>query len=636
MLSFDNISKSFGSQTLFDGASFKINRGERIGLVGRNGHGKTTLFKIISGDQRPDDGAISRPKNYRIGHVRQHMDFTEKTVLKECMTGLPEAEKEMSWKAEKILSGLGFSPRDMDRSPHEFSGGFQVRMNLAKAIVSDPDILLLDEPTNYLDITSIRWTIRFLRAWPREVMLITHDRSFMDQIATHIVGIHRAKMRKIQGDTGKYYARLAEDEEVYENTRVNDEKRRKEIELFITRFRAKARLAGMVQSRVKSLNKMEKKSKLETVKNLEFKFLEKPFNGKQMGAVAGLSFSYDSQTPLFSDLNFAIGARDRIGVIGPNGKGKTTLIKLLAGTLDPFEGTVAFHRVVKTGIFEQTNIQRLVDSRTVEEEILYSEAEVDRRLARDICGAMMFSGDAALKKIEVLSGGEKSRVMLGKLLVAPANLLLLDEPTNHLDMESCDSLLGAIDHFDGSVIMVTHNEMFLNALATRLIVFQNNKASVFEGTYSEFLEKNGWDETDDPKKQHGPSSGAAQNSEENNGPEKTDKTEQTNKPEKTNKKAMRRLRSEIIAEKSKTLKPIQNRLDAIEREIEKKEDRLNELNEIIIQAYSENQGGKTGALSKEIHDCQTSIDGLYDDLETVSDALEEKQTLFDRRLDALD
>ena len=624
MLSFDNISKSFGSQTLFDEASFKINRGERIGLVGRNGHGKTTLFKIISGDERPDDGAISTPKNYRIGYVRQHMDFTEETVIKECVTGLPEHEKEMSWKAEKILSGLGFSQEDMTRSPHEFSGGFQVRMNLAKAIVADPDILLLDEPTNYLDITSIRWVIGFLRAWPRELMLITHDRSFMDQVATHTVGIHRGKMRKIKGDTGKFYARLAEDEEIYESTRVNDEKRRNEIELFITRFRAKARLAGMVQSRVKSLNKMEKKSKLEKVKDLEFQFREKPFNGKQMGNAVDLAFSYDSQTPLFSDLNFAIGARDRICVIGPNGKGKTTLIKLLSGALDPFEGAVHFHHAVKKGVFEQTNIQRLVDSRTVEEEILYSEPGVDRGLARDICGAMMFSGDAALKKIDVLSGGEKSRVMLGKLLAAPANLLLLDEPTNHLDMESCDSLLGAIDNFDGSVVMVTHNEMFLNALATRLIVFQNNKASLFEGTYSEFLEKNGWDEQEDGRKLPGCSSETAKNSEKNNAPEKT------------NKKEMRCLRSEIIAEKSKTLKPIQSRINGIEKEIEKKEEKLNELNEIIIEAYSENQGEKIGALSKEIHECQTSIDGLYDDLETFSDEIEEKQASFDCRLDALE
>ena len=401
MLSFDNISKNFGSRTLFDRISFRVNKGERVGLVGRNGRGKTTLFKIIAGHEQADAGTVSGPKNYRIAYIRQHMDFAGKSVLEECAAGLSEDEKDHEWRAAKILSGLGFSEKDMSRSPDEFSGGFQARLSLAKAIVSDPDMLLLDEPTNYLDITSIRWIVRFLRGWPREIMLITHDRSFMDRVATHIVGIRRAGVRKVEGDTAKYYARLAADEEIYEKTRINDEKRKKEVERFITRFRAKARLAGLVQSRVKTLNKMEKKTKLEAIKELDFKFLAKPFPKKRMGDVANLSFSYDEKTPLFSDLNFTIGSRDRICVVGQNGKGKTTLLKLLAGSLPPLTGDINFHHAAKPGVFEQSNIDSLVDSRTVEEEILHAGNGTDRRLARDICGAMMFCGDDALKKISV-------------------------------------------------------------------------------------------------------------------------------------------------------------------------------------------------------------------------------------------
>ncbi|MCJ7773087.1 MAG: ATP-binding cassette domain-containing protein, partial [Desulfobacterales bacterium] len=243
MIRADNLTKSYGDHILFDAANFSINKGERIGLVGRNGHGKTTLFRMIYGEENLDSGNITAPKNYRIGYVKQQLEFTKETVLEEGMTGLPATEKDHFWKVEKILAGLGFSDTDMGRHPEEFSGGYQVRLNLAKVLVAEPDLLLLDEPTNYLDITSMRWIEQFLQKWPHELMLITHDRSFMDKIVTHVLGIHRRKMRKIDGVTEKYYAQLAQDEEIYEKTRVNDEKRRKEIEQFITRFRAKARLA---------------------------------------------------------------------------------------------------------------------------------------------------------------------------------------------------------------------------------------------------------------------------------------------------------------------------------------------------------------------------------------------------------
>ena len=204
MIAAENITKSFGGQTLFDGISFKINAKERVGLVGRNGHGKTTLFRIIIGEEDYDGGHLTSPKGYRIGHVRQQLRFTEETVLQEGMLGLPETEKDHHWKVEKVLAGLGFTNEDMELPPEAFSGGFQVRLNLAKVLVSEPDLLLLDEPTNYLDITSIRWIERFLLTWPREVLLITHDRSFMDRIVTHTLGIHRKKARKIAGNTEKY------------------------------------------------------------------------------------------------------------------------------------------------------------------------------------------------------------------------------------------------------------------------------------------------------------------------------------------------------------------------------------------------------------------------------------------------
>ncbi len=618
MISIENITKSFGSQVLFKGVSFKVNPRERIGLVGRNGHGKTTLFRLIVGEESMDKGTVSIPRNYRIGYVRQQIDFTEKSVLREGMKCLPESERDHHWKVEKILAGLGFSQADMERDPLEFSGGYQVRLNLAKVLVSEPDLLLLDEPTNYLDITSIRWVEQFLLNWPHEVMLITHDRSFMDRIITHTVGIHRRKVRKIAGDTGKYYVQLAQDEEIYEKTRANDERRRKEIEQFISRFRAKARLANLVQSRIKTLKKMEKQDKLENIKSLEFSFRSSPFSGKHVMTASRLSFSYKSDKPLIRDFNISIGPKERIFVVGKNGKGKTSLLKLLAGALNSQLGEVIYNPQIKMGFFEQTNIKNLVDERTVEEEILSSHSDVDRLAARNICGAMMFKGDDALKKISVLSGGEKSRVMLGKLLVTPVNLLLLDEPTNHLDMESCDALLAAIDNFDGVVCMVTHNEMFLHALAQRLIVFQNNTIDVYEGSYASFLEKVGWKEENQVHKPAG------------------QETSQEQVASKLTKKEIRQRRSEVITERGRVLKPLEQGIAKTESNIEKFEGKLEKLNNAMQEASQNQDGNKISELSKSLYKCQSEIDSLFDRLEKLSDTLEKRRVQFDKKLKELE
>jgi ATP-binding cassette, subfamily F, member 3 len=619
MIHVENLTKSYNGEVLFDSVSFKLNPKEKIGLLGRNGHGKTTLFRLITGNVSPDSGTIIIPKYYRIGYVRQELEFTKDNVLSEGMTGLREDEKDQHWKVEEILSGLGFSKEDFKRHPGEFSGGFQVRLNLAKVLVSEPDLLLLDEPTNYLDITSIRWVERFLNRWPRELMLITHDRSLMDNVISHTLGIHRRKIRKLTGNTEKYYAQLAQDEEVYEKTRLNDERRRKEIKQFISRFRAKARLANLVQSRIKTLSKMENKEKLERLKTLDFSFRESPSPKKHVMNIRNVSFSYDPQKPLIRNFNFSSKARERICVVGKNGKGKTTLLKLMSGMLKPRKGDIALHPAVKLGYFEQSNIKTLDESRTIEEEILFSHPDVDRQQARNICGAMMFEGDSALKKIGVLSGGEKSRVILGKLLVTPLNLLLLDEPTNHLDMESCDAMLAAIDSFEGTVIMVTHNEMFLHALAERLIVFQNHRMDVFEGSYQRFLEKYGWsDETEVSPAD----------------PNDADLHKESNL--KLTKKEKRRIRSKFVAERSRALKPIEQRILSIENRIEKHENELDKLNADLLAASQAGDGEKIGALSRSVHTCRSAIDNLFGELEQSTIALEEQKTIFEEKLEQLE
>jgi ATP-binding cassette subfamily F protein 3 len=613
VINIENISKSFGDNLLFQGISFRVNTRERVGLVGRNGHGKTTLFRLITGDEDFDSGSITVTKNYRIACVQQQLDFTEDSILAECEKGLQEHERDHSWKVEKILTGLGFALNDLSRHPKEFSGGFQVRLNLAKALVSEPDLLLLDEPTNYLDITSIRWIERFLNKWPHELMLISHNRSFMDSVVTHIVGIHRKKVRKVTGNTEKYYQQIAQEEEIYEKTRINDEKRRKDIQIFISRFRAKARLANLVQSRIKSLKRMGKREKLEKQNNLEFSFRSLPFRSKYLMRADKISFGYNKEDFIIKNFNITIGPGDRICVVGQNGRGKTTLLKLLAGTLRPDQGEIKYNPAVSKGFFEQTNVKSLNDRLTVEEEILLSHHDVDRQMARNICGAMMFGGDAALKKIRVLSGGEKSRVMLGKLLATPVNLLLLDEPTNHLDMESSDALLEAIDNFDGAVVMVTHNEMFLHALADRLIIFQNGSIDLFDGSYQSFLDKGGWGD---------------------NGIEKEASHSKGLPAKETgariNKQKSRRERSKLLFKRSQVLKPLRQKVKKVEEAIESYEKQLDKLNLEIVDASRKHDSEKIAELSIGIHACNSKIDSFYDELEELTDTLAEEEAKFDQ------
>ncbi len=617
MIQVGNLSKSYGRQVIFDEVGFTINPGERIGLVGRNGHGKTTLFKMIIGEEHPDSGTIAIPNNYIVGHLSQHLSFSADTVLKEGCQSLKADEdgRDESYRVKVVLEGLGFALEDFDRSPFELSGGFQVRLSLAKVLLGEPDLLLLDEPTNYLDILSIRWLREFLRNWKHEMIIITHDRDFMDSVTSHTMGIHRCKIRKIQGTTEKLYAQLLMEEEMYERTRVNDEKKRAEIEKFINRFRAQATKARAVQSKIKSLGKREKMQQLVDAKTLDFSFPYDPFEGKWLMTAHDLSFSYSQEAgPLIRDFSISVGRNDRIGIIGKNGKGKTTLLNLLAGELTPDAGEIIRNQKTKTAFFGQTNIERLDPGKTVEAEILDVHPDSNRRAARTICGIMLFEGDDALKKIEVLSGGEKSRVLLGKLLVSPSNLLLLDEPTNHLDMESVDSLVEALDAYEGAVIIVTHSEMILKSLVNRLIVFDDDRVTVFEGTYEDFLGRVGW-----KSEEIAPAPSAAGN-ERSKG---------------IDRKESKRLKAELINERSRTLGTLQARIDAAESAIIELEKGVERDTVGLVKASETGDWQAVARLSKGIHEAKQQIDQLFSKLEVLSEEQAGRAREFEERLAVL-
>ena len=495
MIIANNLKKSFGPQSLFEGVSFLINEGERVGLVGKNGTGKSTLFKMILGQESPDSGTLITPKGYRIGALEQIISFTKTTVLEECVEVLNPEKQWEHYRAKIILSGLGFSEQDFCKDPTTFSGGYQVRINLCKALLANPNMLLLDEPTNYLDILSLRWLEEYLNKWPGEMFLITHDRGFMDKVTTHTLGLHRKHAKKVKGDTIKFYEQIIQEEEAYELTRKNLESKRKEMQLLIDRFRAKASKAAMAQSRLKMMGKMGAMEKLDTEKNLGFRFNHLPCPGKTLMTIKNISFSYDDKSVnnIFSNLSFSIGSRDRIGIIGANGKGKSTLINCLAGELVYSSGSIAKHPSVRLGHFGQTNIDRLDPQNRVLDEVLRANPSLSLQAAHSICGAMMFEGDLSKKKVSVLSGGERSRVLLGKIISHPTNILLLDEPSHHLDVESIEVLIEELNDYAGALVIVTHSEFILKNLAENLIIFHQGRAEYFRGGYDHFLEKVGWE-----------------------------------------------------------------------------------------------------------------------------------------------
>ena len=579
MIKINQLSKSYFARELFADVSFQMNAGERLGLVGRNGHGKTTLFRLILGQEEPDSGEITIPRNYRIGHLEQHLHFTRPTILEEAVLGLPEEESHSIYKAEAILFGLGFSQADLGNAPRKFSGGFQIRINLAKLLLSEPNLLLLDEPTNYLDITSVRWITRFLSNFKGELILISHDRDFMDRVTTHTAVIHRQKVRKFEGGTAKAYAQIVLEDEIHEKTRANEERKRAHAEAFINRFRAQASKAKMVQSRIKMLERIPKLDEIADIESLDFEFRHAPFTAKTLLEARDLSFGYTPEHLLFRHMNLTINARDKFGVIGNNGKGKSTLLNVISSGLIPVTGEIKVHPDMRLGYFGQTNIQRLNPKLTIEEEIQQTNPALTRTQVRNICGTMMFGGDLALKKVAVLSGGEKSRTLLGKILAHPSNLLLLDEPNNHLDMESIDALIESLQDFPGALLIVTHNERILRALARKLIVFHRGKVDVFNSGYDEFLEKIGWEEeTDGTSAQKKPTS-------RNNYNEKKERE-----------KAERREKA---------------RIEKLEALIIKSENALRQYNEQLEIEANRNNLAQINELSKKISRVKQEIEDLY-------------------------
>ncbi len=612
MIQLINISKSFSSQELFSNLNFKLNTGNRIGLVGRNGSGKSTLFKLILGEDSADSGDIIIPKGYKIGSLKQHLEFSESTLREEAALALQEEMQYDVYRVEKILFGLGFTQEDLEKDPLSFSGGYQIRINLAKLLVTEPNLLLLDEPTNYLDIVSLRWLKSFLRAFEGEVVLITHNREFMDAVSTHTMGIIRKNLTLIPGDTHKFYEQLSANDELHVKQKVAQDKKIKELEEFIAKNKARASTASLAQSKVKQLEKMDRLEDLGFDSNLQFDFNFKDTPAKVLLDVKDLSFGYTPDNILFKKISFTLEKGECLGIIGKNGKGKSTLLNTIAGELKQLKGSVNFHGTTSFAHFGQTNISHLNPKNNIMDEIYIGNSKLSESSVRSICGAMMFSGESAKKKISLLSGGEKSRVMLGQILARQVNLLFLDEPTNHLDMDSIEALSEAIKRFKGSVIIVTHSEELLRRVADRLIIFAKDGAEYFDGGYELFLEKIGWEED------------IAQS---------IKKVESTPK---ANKKKNKKLRATIIHERSTITSPLKKELAKLEKFIMDAEEKLEIYHEELITASNDSDSSKVMELSKLVSDTDTQIEEKFERLEIVQTELDEILEEYENKLSELD
>jgi ATPase subunit of ABC transporter with duplicated ATPase domains len=532
MIRLDNISKQNGHQILFIEASGALQKGEKIGLVGPNGSGKTTLFRMITGQELPDEGQVSVDRGVTIGYFSQDVgEMSGRSAVSEVMDGagpvsgiaaeLRELEAAMvdparvdemeqilerygevqarfqdldgyalDARAREVLAGLSFSPEMMDGDVGKLSGGWKMRVALARILLMRPDIMLLDEPSNHLDIESLIWLEQFLKGFEGALLMTSHDREFMNRIVNRIVEIDGGSLTTYSGDY-----------EFYEQQRALAEKQQqaqferqqamlaKEIK-FIERFKARASHAAQVQSRVKKLDKIERVEPPRRRETIAFDFLPAPRSGEDVASLKSVSKGYGSRR-IYDALDFQVRRKERWCVMGVNGAGKSTLLKLIAGATEADGGTVAIGSSVKMGYFAQHAMDLLGGERTVFEELEYSFPQAGQGSLRALAGCFGFSGDDVEKKCRVLSGGEKARLVMAKMLYDPPNFLVLDEPTNHLDMATKEMLIGALSQFEGTMLFVSHDRHFLAALSNRVLELTSDGVHQYGGGYTEYVARTG-------------------------------------------------------------------------------------------------------------------------------------------------
>src|SRR6476469_3807353 len=484
MLQIESVHKQFSTKVLFDAASAHLRPHTRVGLVGPNGTGKTTLFKMILSEESPDEGTIRKRPRLRIGYLPQELEtITGKTALDAAHRDeYPEHE------AKRILSGLGFSEADFARPVDKLSGGYRMRVALAHLLLSNPDVLMLDEPTNHLDKPTQRWFEEFLLNSKLTLLVISHDTAFLDRIATHVWEIRDKTIQEFRGNYTKFRELRAARDTQLQAAANRQSKEVARVQQFVDRFRYQANKARQVQSRIKQLEKVKLIELQRDTKRVKFKFPLPSASGRHVLDLQGVSKQYGEKV-VYTSLDFSVERSQRIELVGENGAGKSTLLKMLAGVLPPAKGTRTVGHGVSLHYFAQHQAETLNPEHTILESLGEVSSMAETNFLRGLAGAFLFSGQDQKKPIKALSGGERNRVALARMLVEPANTLLLAEPTNHLDPASVDVLTDALAEFPGTIVFISHDPTFLNRVATRIVEIDNGQARNYTGDYEYYLWK---------------------------------------------------------------------------------------------------------------------------------------------------
>ncbi|MCA1958241.1 MAG: ABC-F family ATP-binding cassette domain-containing protein [Nitrospira sp.] len=484
MLQIDSVSKQYSTKVLLTEASAHLRPNSRVGLVGPNGAGKTTLFRMILGEESPDKGSIHLRPRLRIGYLPQELE----TIIGKTVLDAAHRDEFPEHEAKRILMGLGFSEADFSRPIETLSGGYRMRVALAHLLLSNPDVLMLDEPTNHLDKPTQRWFEQFLLDSDMTLLIISHDTAFLDRVVTHIWELRHRKIEEYRGNYSTFRRLRAERDAQLHASAARQAKEIARVQKFVDRFRYQANKASQVQSRLKQLEKVKRIELQRDPKRVKFRFPEPPASGRQVLDLAGVSKRYGDKV-VYESLDFSVERGQRVALVGENGAGKSTLLKILAGVLPPDSGTRIVGHGVTLHYFAQHQAEALNPEHTILESLEEVTKHAEMNFLRGIAGAFLFSGQEQKKPIKALSGGERNRVALARMLVEPANTLLLDEPTNHLDPASVDVLTDALAEFPGTIVFISHDPTFLTRIATRVVEIEDGRARNFHGNYEYYLWK---------------------------------------------------------------------------------------------------------------------------------------------------